>query len=117
MGVGSKYVCKNMVGEGHFTKAYLAEDLTTRSPVCLKCHRALTVEALSDLIVISRRVETYDPNCYHFPRIIDAFYDLVGYTVESIVEGQNCLALMHSNPKFFRDMDNLRVVACDTLKG
>eukprot|EP00811_Abedinium_folium_P025981 NODE_3761_length_1990_cov_5.369297.p1 GENE.NODE_3761_length_1990_cov_5.369297~~NODE_3761_length_1990_cov_5.369297.p1 ORF type:complete len:563 (-),score=157.14 NODE_3761_length_1990_cov_5.369297:138-1826(-) len=116
--IGTKYKIRDVVGQGHFTKAFLADDVTTHSPVCLKCHRALAIEALGDLIVIGRRVEACDPCGNHFPRLLDAFYDLVGFTVETVLPGQDCLALTRADPRFFfNDLANLRVVARDTLKG
>merc|ERR1719469_1457561 len=62
-------------------------------------------------------MEEVDPDALHFPKHVDAFYDLVGFTVESLVDGRNCLAMAHADPYFFKDLQNLRVVAHGTLKG
>jgi len=89
--------------------------------VCLKRHRNLSVEALADLLVLGRRMESVDPAFEHFPKLVDSFYDLVGYTVESLVEGRNCLSIATSDPRFYRDgaagIANLRVVARGALQG
>mmetsp|Transcript_13405 Transcript_13405/g.31482 ORF Transcript_13405/g.31482 Transcript_13405/m.31482 type:complete len:653 (+) Transcript_13405:75-2033(+) len=115
--IAGRYLCKILVGEGHFTKAFLADDLQTGQSVCLKRHRNLSVEALADLFVLGRRMQEVDEGGKFFPQITDAFYDLVGFTVESYVEGQNCFAIAHANPSFFDDMRTLRQVALGALRG
>lgn len=107
----------DIAGEGHFTRAFLADDLLTSSRVCVKRHRGLTIEALSDLLNLGQRLEEADKAGEFFPRILDAFYDQLGYTVESLVEGQNCLSVARCNPSFFTRLDNLRVVARGGLSG
>lgn len=115
--LAQRYAIGALVGEGHFTKAYLAEDLKAGTSVCLKRHRNLTVEGLTDLMALSRRMEEVDPDGQVFPRQLDAFYDLVGVTVESLIEGRNCLCVAQAEPRFFDKLDNLRVVARDALRG
>jgi serine/threonine protein kinase len=112
-----RYRCRSVVGEGHFTKAFLADDTKEGISVCVKRHRGLSVEALADLMVIGRRLHEVDTSAVLFPRLIDAFFDIVGYTVESLLEGSNCLALAAANPDHFLDLGNLRSVAADALKG
>lgn len=115
--VSGKYRIHNLAGQGHFTKAYLAEELVSGRMVCLKRHRNLTVEALSDLMVIGRRMDEVDAGGELFPRLLDAFYDYVCFTVEGLVEGQNCLSLAQSCPTFFCDLQHLRWVAQGVLLG
>mmetsp|Transcript_320 Transcript_320/g.1107 ORF Transcript_320/g.1107 Transcript_320/m.1107 type:complete len:642 (-) Transcript_320:60-1985(-) len=115
--LAGRYLCKNLVGEGHFTKAFLADDLQTGQAVCLKRHRNLSVEALADLLVLGRRLREVDEAGVRFPQLMDAFYDLVGFTVESFVEGQNCYAVARATPNFFDDMRTLRQVARGALQG
>lgn len=115
--LAGRYQCKNVVGEGHFTKAFLAEDLKLGISVCVKRHRSLTVEALADLMVLCHRLNEVDEGSLHFPRLMDAFYDLVGFTVESLLEGQNCLAVAMNDPRFFHDLRNLQCVANGALRG
>jgi serine/threonine protein kinase len=115
--LAGRFRVKNSVGEGHFTKAYLADDLTTGAQVCLKRHRSLTVEALADLVVIGRRIEDIDSGGYLFPKLLAAFYDLATITVESLIKGRNCLSVSQRDPTFFHDMGHLRVVAQGALDG
>lgn len=115
--LASRYRVQHSVGEGHFTKAYMAEDLKSESRVCLKRHRSLSVEALADLMVIARRIEDKDPGGKLFPTLIDSFYDVVGFTVEALLEGRTCLSFTQSEPTFFRSIENLRIVARGTLEG
>jgi serine/threonine protein kinase len=115
--LANKYRISRSVGEGHFTKAFLAEDTTSGTSVCLKRHRNLSVEALADLMVIGRRLDEVDLGGGLFPKLLDAFYDLVGYTVECLVEGRNCLVVLQRDRTFFQIMDNLRVVAHGGLRG
>lgn len=115
--LAGRYRIESAVGEGHFTKAFLAEDLKTGASVCVKRHRSLSVEALADLMVLGRRIEAVDAGGKVFPRLIDAFFDLVGFTVESLIEGRNCLTVAQSDARFFRDLGNLRHVARGALHG
>jgi hypothetical protein len=55
-----RYRCRRCVGEGHFTKAFLADDLTEGVPVCVKRHRNLSVEQLADLMVLCHRLHEVD---------------------------------------------------------
>jgi serine/threonine protein kinase len=112
-----RYSVEHSVGDGHFTKAYLAQDMQTGTDVCLKQHRNLSMEALADLMVIGRRLEEVDPDGESFPRLYNTFFDIVGYTVESLIEGKNCLAVGQADPGFFADVENLRHVACGSLHG
>lgn len=116
--LAGRYRVGEVVGEGHFTRAFAAEDLTTGSTaLCLKRHRNLSVEALSDLLAIGRRIDGVDPRAEAFPRLLDAFYDLSGFTVEGLLEGKNCLAIAQGDPQFFADLGCLRTVARGALRG
>jgi len=115
--LADRYCVQEQLGEGHFTKAFLATDLVTGNHVCLKRHNGLSMDALTDLLVLARRLEQADALGESFPRLMDAFYDVVGYTVESLVDGQNCSALAKAKPGFFEHMANLRVVAHGVLAG
>jgi len=115
--LAERYRIKNVVGEGHFTKAFLAEDLQDRVSVCLKRHRSLSVEALADLVALAKRMGDQDSGNKHFPVLRDAFYDCVGFTVETLMEGRNCLSMAQSDPGFFKSPSNLRHVALGALKG
>jgi len=96
----------------------LAEDLAKGgTPVCLKRHRQLSVEALADLMVLGRRIESVDTGGRLFPKLIDAFFDIVGFTVEGLIEGRNCLSVMQADPEFFSNLGNLRHVAHGALYG
>lgn len=112
-----KYKIEHAVGAGHFTRAYLATDLETNTKVCIKRHGGLTVELMTDLLTISRRVESVDPEGQCFSRLIEAFFDMVGYTVETLFEGRNCMEICRSNPLHFKDLKNLRTVAVGCLRG
>ncbi|CAE7353003.1 pknB, partial [Symbiodinium necroappetens] len=114
--LAQRYQVEHPVGEGHFTKAFQARDLKEGRQVCVKRHRNLPIEALSDLYVIGQRLQEVDPGGSFFPMLVDAFYDSVGYTVESMLEGRNCLALS-TEPSFFQDLGKLRLVAFGALSG
>ncbi|CAJ1422123.1 unnamed protein product, partial [Effrenium voratum] len=114
--LAQRYHIIQAVGEGHFTKAYMAKDLQENMPVCVKRHRHLPVEALGDLYVVSHRLKEVDRG-HFFPVLLDAFYDGVGYTVESMLEGKNCLCLSTDFPGFFQDLAKLRLVAFGALSG
>ena len=58
-----------------------------------------------------------DTGAAHFPKLFDAFYDIDGYTVESLIQGTNCLLKGRSNPEHFKNFDNLRIVARQGLEG
>mmetsp|Transcript_112875 Transcript_112875/g.207178 ORF Transcript_112875/g.207178 Transcript_112875/m.207178 type:complete len:1342 (-) Transcript_112875:80-4105(-) len=119
-----RYRCLSLLGQGYFTTAYLAEDTRktdTRSQrkfmVCVKKHHRLSFEALTDLMAIGKRVEDVDPDCMYFPRFLDAFHDVASFTVETLVDGKNCLAIAKADPTFFADLAKLQVVARDCLRG
>jgi len=95
----------------------MATDMVTGNRVCVKRHHALTVELLTDLLCIGRRLEAVDPRCEFFPKLLDAFYDMSGYTVEAFVEGRNCLELAREDPSRFAKLSNLRYVAVGVLRG
>lgn len=113
----NRYLVDEVVGAGHFTRAHLAIDKTTGERVCIKKHNNITVELLTDLLTIGRRLNHVDPNCEYFPMMHDAFYDVDGYTVEALIPGRNCLRLMREEPGHFKKFDNLRVVAKSGLEG
>lgn len=115
--LAGRYRMSHVVGEGHFTKAFLAHDLKEDKPVCIKRHRNLSVEALADLYVLGRRMEEVDVDGKAFPKLIDAFYDVTGFTVEALLEGVNCLSKSQSKANFFQDLGSLKVVATGTLSG
>eukprot|EP00439_Symbiodinium_sp_Y106_P080614 s1077_g19.t1 len=114
--LAQRYQVEHPVGEGHFTKAFQARDLKEGRQVCVKRHRNLPIEALSDLYVLGQRLQEVDPGGSFFPILVDAFYDSVGYTVESMLEGRNCLALS-TELSFFQDLGKLRLVAFGALSG
>jgi serine/threonine protein kinase len=115
--LADKYRIQKLVGEGHFTKAYLAEDIDSGTLCCVKRHRNLSIEGLSDMLVIGKRLEEQDPAGAYFPKLFDAFYDVVGFTVESLIDGRNCLSIATRDPAFFQCMRNLRHVAKGGLEG
>lgn len=115
--LAERYQCEGLIGQGHFTKAFLANDLQSGSLVCLKKHHQLPVETLADLMVVGRRLREVDPEGHVFPRLIDAFYDLFGYTVEGLIEGRNCLAMAATFPGFFTDSQHLHLLAQGCLRG
>mmetsp|Transcript_53899 Transcript_53899/g.101000 ORF Transcript_53899/g.101000 Transcript_53899/m.101000 type:complete len:663 (+) Transcript_53899:118-2106(+) len=112
-----RYKIEHAIGAGHFTRAYLATDLETNTKVCIKRHNGLTVELLTDLLTISRRIQSVDPEFKCFSRLVEAFFDMVGYTVETLFEGRNCTEICRTNPMHFKELDNLRVVAVGCLRG
>lgn len=112
-----QYRIEKVVGAGHFTRAYLAYDTCNEKQVCVKRHHGLTVDLLSDLLTIGKRLESVDPEAKAFPRLVDAFFDMVGFTVESLLEGCNCLEKLRSNPMHFKDIENLRIVATGGISG
>jgi len=115
--LAGKYRCGVAIGEGHFTRAFVAEDLTQGVSLCLKRHNSLGIDALSDLLVLGRRLHEVDRNAEYFPRLVDAFFDINGYTVESLLEGSNCLTIASAKPDFFAQQRNLQVVAHGALEG
>lgn len=113
----NRYKVDEVVGAGHFTRAHLAIDQTTGERVCIKKHNNITVELLTDLLTIGRRLNYVDPACEYFPKMHDAFFDVDGYTVEALIAGRNCLRLMREEPRHFKKFDNLRTVAKSGLEG
>lgn len=112
-----RYRIENVVGAGHFTRAYLATDISTEKKVCIKRHNGLTMELLTDLLTIGKRIESVDPEGKVFPQLADAFFDMVGYTVETLLEGRNCLETARSDPSHFKNVNNLRIVAQGGFAG
>eukprot|EP00927_Polykrikos_kofoidii_P054485 TRINITY_DN48898_c0_g1_i1.p1 TRINITY_DN48898_c0_g1~~TRINITY_DN48898_c0_g1_i1.p1 ORF type:complete len:804 (+),score=152.82 TRINITY_DN48898_c0_g1_i1:74-2485(+) len=115
--LSGRYRIESVVGAGHFTRALLAVDVTTNQRVCVKRHNGLTVETLTDLCAIGYRLEAVDPHSEHFPRFLDAFFDMSGYSVEAIVEGRDCLKISRSDPHHFAKLSNLRYVAVGVLRA
>mmetsp|Transcript_31168 Transcript_31168/g.71987 ORF Transcript_31168/g.71987 Transcript_31168/m.71987 type:complete len:632 (+) Transcript_31168:114-2009(+) len=115
--LAQRYRVSHPIGEGHFTKAFDARDLKEDKQVCIKRHRNLPIEALGDLYVIRQRLQEVDPGGNFFPVLFDAFYDSVGFTVESMLEGRNCLAIASEQLGFFQDLGKLRLVAFGALSG
>ncbi|CAE8584008.1 unnamed protein product, partial [Polarella glacialis] len=97
--------------------AFLAVDTKECKTVCLKRHRNLSVESLADLFVLGNRLAEVDPGGEVFPKILDAFYDIIGFTVEDLLEGQNCLSKAQQEPEFFTDLRNLKTCAVGALRG
>jgi serine/threonine protein kinase len=116
--LAEKYRIQRLVGEGHFTKAFLAENMSTDGTLCcIKRHRNLSIEALSDVLVIHNRLEEQDPDGAYFPKLLDAFHDVVCFTVENFLDGDNCLSIASRNPEHFKKVGNLRLVAKGGLEG
>jgi serine/threonine protein kinase len=113
----NRYRVEEQVGAGHFTRAVLAIDEQTGNRVCVKKHHSLTVELLTDLLTICCRLQSEDRDNQYFPQMFDAFYDIEGFTVESLVQGKNCLSVMRENKEHFKDFHNLRVVATQGYSG
>eukprot|EP00928_Gymnodinium_smaydae_P011527 TRINITY_DN14244_c0_g2_i1.p1 TRINITY_DN14244_c0_g2~~TRINITY_DN14244_c0_g2_i1.p1 ORF type:complete len:745 (+),score=176.76 TRINITY_DN14244_c0_g2_i1:191-2425(+) len=115
--LAGRYQVESCVGAGQFTRALLATDLTTGKRVCVKRHNGITVELLTDLLAIGKRLEAVDPDGACFPRLFDWFFDMSGYTVESMIEGRNCLDVARCDPTHFANVENLRHVAAGALHG
>eukprot|EP00931_Biecheleriopsis_adriatica_P063420 TRINITY_DN38407_c0_g1_i1.p1 TRINITY_DN38407_c0_g1~~TRINITY_DN38407_c0_g1_i1.p1 ORF type:complete len:733 (+),score=147.96 TRINITY_DN38407_c0_g1_i1:42-2201(+) len=116
--LAGRYQVDSTLGAGNFTKAYLAKDLKKREMVCLKCyHRRCSMEELVDLMVLSKRLQAVDPGMETFPHVRDAFFDIAGFTVESLISGQNCFGIASENPFFFTELQNLAHVARGVLSG
>eukprot|EP00746_Dinoflagellata_sp_MGD_P065586 gnl/MRDRNA2_/MRDRNA2_27313_c0_seq1.p1 gnl/MRDRNA2_/MRDRNA2_27313_c0~~gnl/MRDRNA2_/MRDRNA2_27313_c0_seq1.p1 ORF type:complete len:646 (-),score=115.60 gnl/MRDRNA2_/MRDRNA2_27313_c0_seq1:22-1959(-) len=115
--LAGRYRIDAMCGTGHFTRAFRGTDLINSTPVCIKRHNGLTIETLTDMMALSQRLEAVDPAMDFFPRLVDQFFDMSGYTVEAMLDGSNCLELGLENPDFFKKMTNLRHVAKGGLKG
>eukprot|EP00931_Biecheleriopsis_adriatica_P051307 TRINITY_DN29745_c0_g1_i1.p1 TRINITY_DN29745_c0_g1~~TRINITY_DN29745_c0_g1_i1.p1 ORF type:complete len:696 (+),score=142.66 TRINITY_DN29745_c0_g1_i1:150-2237(+) len=117
----NRYRIDRQVGAGHFTRAYLATDTqSTKDPqqkVCVKRHGGLTVELLTDLLTIGKRIEHVDPEGKHFSRLFDSFFDMVGYTVETLLEGRNCMEMSRQDPTHFKNLKNLQIVALGCIRG
>lgn len=112
-----QYRIEKVCGAGHFTRAYLAYDICSEKRVCVKRHHGLTMDLLSDLLTIGKRLESVDPEGKAFPRLVDAFFDMVGFTVESLLDGCNCLEKLRADPMHFKDIENLRLVAIGGMSG
>jgi serine/threonine protein kinase len=113
----NRYRVEEIVGAGHFTRALLAYDEETDTRVCVKKHNSITIELLTDLLTVGRRLKSVDQESKFFPQLFDAFYDIDGYTVESLISGKNCLLVMRDNPEHFKNFDNLRRVAKQGYQG
>jgi serine/threonine protein kinase len=72
---------------------------------------------MTDLITIARRLEAVDKAGEFFPKMIDFFFHMVGYTVETLLVGCNCLEKRRAEPMFFRNFANLQVVARGEVHG
>lgn len=112
-----RYRIEHMVGSGHFTRAYLATDIDEDRKVCVKRHNGITVELLTDLLTVGRRIDSVDPEGKFFAKLTHAFFDMVGYTVEILLEGRNCLEMCRSDPAHFRNIRNLQIVALGCTRG
>merc|ERR1712072_735496 len=109
---------RSELGEGNYARALLAEDQKTRALVCVKRHKNnLTMEEITDFMVVAQRVEDTDPKEMFFPRLLDAFFDVSSFTVETLIQGQNCLAMAKISPGFFDNVKHVQIVACDCLQG
>jgi len=115
--LASRYIIESVCGTGHFTRALMATDTTTGKRVCIKRHNGLTIELLTDLLAIGQRLEKVDPLGDNFPRLFDCFYDMSGYTVESLIEGKNCLEIAKADRSHFQKMSNLQIVARGAVAG
>lgn len=113
----SRYLVTSELAEGSFAKSFLAKDKKTKTQVCIKRHNFLSVEALTDLMVIAHRVEEADAKEMFFPRLLDTFFDVSSFTVESLIQGHHCLAMEKIEPGFFQNVRHLQILACDVLQG
>ncbi|CAE7820022.1 HIPK4 [Symbiodinium sp. KB8] len=105
------------LGRGSYTEAYLAEDVMGARKVCLKRHHMFDVEVLADLVVIDQRLHEVDPEGSAFPRLLEAFFDGLGWTVESLVEGLDLQVKSAVDPSFFEKVPRLKLVARGVLGG
>eukprot|EP00930_Biecheleria_cincta_P059582 TRINITY_DN4528_c0_g1_i1.p1 TRINITY_DN4528_c0_g1~~TRINITY_DN4528_c0_g1_i1.p1 ORF type:complete len:729 (-),score=170.63 TRINITY_DN4528_c0_g1_i1:57-2243(-) len=112
-----RFRIEHMVGSGHFTRAYLATDIEENRKVCVKRHNGLTVELLTDLLTVGSRIDNVDPEGRFFAKLTHAFFDMVGYTVEMLLEGRNCLEMCRSDPSHFKNLRNLQIVALGCIRG
>lgn len=115
--LAERYQLGALVGEGHFTRAFLAKDITSDTHVCVKAHHHLKIENITDMFCIDQKLREVDSGAELFPRLIESFYDIHGYTVETLIEGQNCLELRRQQPDHFLDFRNVQIVARGVLKG
>jgi len=116
--LAGRYKVTDKLGQGNFTKAFLAKDTKKGEMVCLKCyHRRCTMEELVDLMVLSQRLNDVDPQMACFPHVLDAFFDIAGFTVETLIFGQHCFGIAAENPHFFADLKNLAHVARGAVSG
>jgi serine/threonine protein kinase len=115
--LADRYQIDALVGHGHFTRAFLATDIASGSRVCVKAHHSLKVDNITDMFCIDQKLKAVDPKAELFPRLLDSFFDVHGYTVETLIEGQNCLELRHLKPDHFTDLRNIHFVARGALEG
>lgn len=113
-----RYTVRTVLAEGWYARAHIAEDRKQHGlKVCLKRHWGMSVESLADMMTIAKRMEEIDPREKHFPKLLDAFFDITSFTVETLMDGQNCLSVMNNDDQFFRNLDNLQVLATDCVHG
>eukprot|EP00928_Gymnodinium_smaydae_P073898 TRINITY_DN57003_c0_g1_i1.p1 TRINITY_DN57003_c0_g1~~TRINITY_DN57003_c0_g1_i1.p1 ORF type:complete len:650 (-),score=71.36 TRINITY_DN57003_c0_g1_i1:37-1986(-) len=116
--LAGRYRVEEALGSGAFTQAYVVKDLKTNTQLCLKrYHRRCSLDELADLMVIGRRLKLVDPSSSSFPCMIDAFFDLTGFTTETLIQGPNCYAMLETNPEFFKDLEHMAHVARGVLHG
>jgi len=115
--LANRYRIDTLVGQGHFTRAFLATDITSGSLVCVKAHHNLKVDNITDMFCVDQKLRAVDPSAVFFPRLLDTFFDIHGYTVETLIEGENCLELGRQQPDHFSDLRNVYFVARGALKG
>jgi len=68
-------------------------------------------------MVIAQRVEEVDAKDQFFPRLLDTFFDVSSFTVESLIQGIHCMAVEKMTPGFFQNVRHVQIVACDVLQG
>lgn len=115
--IHDRYRIIERLGEGCFTEAYLADDVKTKQQVCIKQHRYFGVETLADLVVLDKKLQKVDPKRVNFPRLLDAFFHGVGFTVESLLDGHDLYHKQSQIPGFFSSVGRLRAVARGVLRG
>jgi len=115
--IQDKYRIINHLGSGSYTEAYVAEDVIQQGKVCLKQHHIFDVEVLADLVVLDQRLQQVDPGNACFPRLHEAFFDGLGWTVESLFDGQDLQVKRDIDPCFFMEVPRLRLVSRGVLKG
>ncbi|CAJ1332466.1 unnamed protein product [Effrenium voratum] len=115
--IQGRYQILERLGHGSFAEAYLSTDIQTLKKVCLKRHRLFDVELLADLAVVNQRLQQVDPSSLFFPRLLEAFFDGLGWTVESLVDGVDLLRKTELDPQFFTQVPQIRSVARGALRG